>query len=220
MSFVHGSTPARQRARFAVGALVARARGVAIGHACSIDARVEVIAARNVVIHDHVEILRGTTLDGRARAGPALELGARSRLKENVWLACYGGNIHIGEEAFIGRNVVMQGHGGIHVGRFCGFGPNVVILSHHQLMVPNVPYHRQGYVAAPVWIGDDCQIGAGSVVVGGVRIGSRTMIGASSVVTCDLEGGAVYAGSPARRIGDYDRPQPTDVKPLTHGDWE
>jgi acetyltransferase-like isoleucine patch superfamily enzyme len=57
---------------------------------------------------------------------------------------------------------------------------------------------------APVTIGDDVFIGARCLLMPGVTIGSRVVVGAGSVVTKDLEGGYVYAGNPARRLQDFE----------------
>ena len=49
-------------------------------------------------------------------------------------------------------------------------------------------------------IGDDCYIGAGSVIMTPVRIGNNVTIGAGSVVTKDIPDNCVVAGNPARII--------------------
>lgn len=43
-------------------------------------------------------------------------------------------------------------------------------------------------------------IGTGSIVLCNTKIGNNVIVGAGSVVTHDLPGNAVYAGSPARYI--------------------
>ena len=43
-------------------------------------------------------------------------------------------------------------------------------------------------------------LGSGVVVLGGVRIGARALVGAGAVVTADVEPGAVVAGVPARAL--------------------
>ncbi|RZI96480.1 MAG: hypothetical protein EOO67_00170 [Microbacterium sp.] len=53
-------------------------------------------------------------------------------------------------------------------------------------------------------IGDGAVIGANAVLVGGVTIGRRAMVGANSVVLSDVPDGAVVMGSPARRVGSRD----------------
>lgn len=53
----------------------------------------------------------------------------------------------------------------------------------------------------PVVIGDDVFIGAGAVVLKGVTVGDGAVVGAMSVVTSDVEAGAIVAGNPARPVG-------------------
>ena len=52
----------------------------------------------------------------------------------------------------------------------------------------------------PVVIEDDAWIGFGSVILPGVRIGAKSVIGARSVVSSDIPAGVIAAGNPARII--------------------
>lgn len=56
----------------------------------------------------------------------------------------------------------------------------------------------------PVKIGDDVFIGVDAIIMPGVTVGSRVVIGAGSVVTRDVPDGVVIAGNPARVIRDFD----------------
>lgn len=56
---------------------------------------------------------------------------------------------------------------------------------------------------APISIGDDVFLGAGTIVLPGVRIGSRCVVGAGSVVTRSVPDDTVVAGSPAVRVGSF-----------------
>lgn len=51
---------------------------------------------------------------------------------------------------------------------------------------------------APIRIDDGCFIGARSIILPGVRIGERSLIGAGSVVVRDIPPDSVAAGVPAR----------------------
>ena len=52
----------------------------------------------------------------------------------------------------------------------------------------------------PVEIGDDVWVGGGAIILPGVRIGSRTIIGAGSVVTRDVPDDVFAAGNPCRVV--------------------
>lgn len=55
-------------------------------------------------------------------------------------------------------------------------------------------------LTAPIKIGNDVYIGMNTIILPGVTIGDNVVVGAGSVVSKSLLGGAVYAGVPARKI--------------------
>ncbi len=55
-------------------------------------------------------------------------------------------------------------------------------------------------IVAPITIGDDVWIAAGSVICAGVTIGNRSVIGAGSIVTRDIPDGVFACGVPAKVI--------------------
>jgi len=59
---------------------------------------------------------------------------------------------------------------------------------------------RQQEFGKPVEIGADVWIGGGAIILPGVRIGERAVIGAGSVVTRDVPEGMFAAGNPCRVI--------------------
>ncbi len=49
-------------------------------------------------------------------------------------------------------------------------------------------------------VGDNVMIGVGARVLGGVRVGNGSIVGANSVVTKDIPEGKIVAGVPARVV--------------------
>jgi acetyltransferase-like isoleucine patch superfamily enzyme len=61
------------------------------------------------------------------------------------------------------------------------------------------------YRYAPVVVGSDVFIGLNTIVLPGVRIGDRVIVGAASVLTKSVPPGTIVAGNPARIIGTFDQ---------------
>jgi maltose O-acetyltransferase len=88
----------------------------------------------------------------------------------------------------------------IRIGDDVTLAPRVYLLAHDASTKRALDRTRIGTVE----IGDRVFIGAGAMVLPGVRIGSDVVIGAGSVVTRDIPDGSVAAGNPARVLGDTD----------------
>lgn len=88
----------------------------------------------------------------------------------------------------------------IEIGDNVTLAPRVHILAHDASMWFETGYSR----IAPVRIGNNVFIGAGSIILPGCTIGDNVVIGAGSLVTHSIDGNSVVAGNPARRIMDYD----------------
>lgn len=52
----------------------------------------------------------------------------------------------------------------------------------------------------PVYIEDGAFIGAGSIILKGVRIGKNSIVGAGSVVAKSIPEGEIWAGNPAKKV--------------------
>lgn len=88
----------------------------------------------------------------------------------------------------------------ISIGDHCGFGDGCLLLAHDAQMDEYLDAARIGRVV----IHESSHIGARTVVLPGVEIGPRTIVGAGSVVTKSLPPNSVCAGNPARVICSLD----------------
>lgn len=61
----------------------------------------------------------------------------------------------------------------------------------------SVIYYSAQLFSAPISIGDNVWLGAGVVVLPGVKIGNNSVIAANSVVLSDVPENVLYAGNPA-----------------------
>lgn len=187
--------------RFLLGEAYARAVVDHVGEDVRLEFGIRLMRGAGIRLGSRVEILRDSTLDARSPESYALSIGDYCRIKENVWLACYGGRIDIGDHVLIGRNTVIHGHGGVAIGKWAMVGSNVVIVSaSHVYWRDGEPMQTQGFAVEPVAIGENTWIGSNAVVLGGVHIGDNVVVGAGSVVTRNLESNKVYAGVPAVSI--------------------
>lgn len=122
---------------------------------------------------------------------------------DTVWMQppffCdYGSNIELGERVFFNFNCVVLDVCPVRIGSFTLFGPAVQIYT--PLHPLNAELRRREEFGKPVEIGSDVWVGGGALILPGVRIGSRTVIGAGSVVTRDMPEGVFAAGNPCRVI--------------------
>lgn len=126
-------------------------------------------------------------------------IGQRTLVGRHVELVPQGGSITIGNDCSLNNHVVFYGAGGITVRDGCRIATGVVIVAfNHGYDDLTLPIRRQPITARGVVVEDEVWIGARSILLDGVTVGSGSVIGAGSVVTHDVPEYAVVAGNPAR----------------------
>jgi maltose O-acetyltransferase len=122
---------------------------------------------------------------------------------ESVWMQppffCdYGSNILLGERVFFNFNCVVLDVCQVTIGDYTLFGPAVQIYTATHPM--NAELRRKQEFGKPVEVGSNVWVGGGAIICPGVKIGSKSVIGAGSVVTRDIPEGVFAAGNPCRVI--------------------
>lgn len=113
--------------------------------------------------------------------------------------------IKIGSGCFIGFNTSLLNASRIEIGDNVLFASNVLITSENHGMDPenSIPYMDQTLSSKPVIIEDGCWIGEKVCIMPGVTIGSKSIIGAGSIVTKSIPPYCIAVGNPAKVIKKY-----------------
>jgi acetyltransferase-like isoleucine patch superfamily enzyme len=115
------------------------------------------------------------------------------------------GRIDIGARTWIGQyNNLRAGGGDISIGNDCLISQFCSIVASNHAHVRGMPIKDQGPATdrRSVTIGNDVWLGSGCAVMPGVTIHDGAIIGANAVVTVDVPANEIWAGVPARRIGE------------------
>lgn len=131
------------------------------------------------------------------------QVGYRSIIEDFCTINNGVGDVIIGENTLIGIGNVLIGP--VSIGKNVILAQNIVISGlNHGYEDVGRPIRDQDVRTKPIIIGDECWIGANSVITSGVTIGKHCVIGAGSVVTQDIPDFSVAIGNPARIVKQFD----------------
>lgn len=126
------------------------------------------------------------------------KLGKNSFVAPGLHGACIS-RILIGENVFVNSNALFMARGGITL------EDNVMLAADASIITNNHdPYDRRKLVCRPVLVKEGAWIGAHAVVLPGVCIGRKAIVGAGAIVTKDVPDYGVAVGNPAHVISMLD----------------
>ena len=148
------------------------------------------------------------------------EFGQNSTIQGPVFFH-YGIHTKIGNFFFGNFNLTIQDDAEVTIGDHCDFGPNTTIVTPvHPLiadervaMLDANGNKKHLCYAKPVHIGNNCWFGASVTVCPGVTIGDNCVIGAGSVVTKDIPANSFAAGVPCKVIREITEKDSMKYKP-------
>lgn len=158
----------------------------------------EVELGASVIVEDEVEITRGC----RVRISDGCFIGRRSSFTLQPQDSDY--SLTVGARSWISRDAVVAAASPLHIGSDVLVGEFVSIRdSQHRFEDRTRTIRSQGDVVGSVRIEDDVWIGRGALVLGrpgGIVLGRGSIIGANSVLSCDVPPYTIWAGAPARLL--------------------
>lgn len=132
----------------------------------------------------------------------AIKIEKQCEVSQNVSImAGFEGTISIRHGVCINPFTTIDIQSHLEIGENTLIAPGCYICDYdHNFENLEKPINKQGYVSQPITIGSDVWIGAKSIILKGVHIGKGVVIGAGSVVTCDIPDFSIAVGNPARVV--------------------
>lgn len=148
------------------------------------------------------DIEHGQNVDIRNAGINGLRAGSRIKIRDfTIIFGGPGKPVRIGDDFFIGTHCYVNGVAGLTIGSRVTIAHGAMIFTDSGPNTSPLLQKKFPIEAKPVSIGDDVWIGAGAMILPGVHIGSRCVIGAGSVVKDNVPDGTIVAGTPAKPVG-------------------
>lgn len=157
-------------------------------------------AGKKFIVEEGCEI-NGLSKRG-VQFGHRVSIGAYALIRPSNF---YGGDpgegLEVGDNSNIGPLGYIGCSGFISIGNNVLMGPRVGLYAeNHNFSRTDIPMREQGVTRESIRIEDDCWIGADSVILAGVTIGTGSIVAAASVVTKDVPPRSIVGGCPAKLI--------------------
>jgi len=144
--------------------------------------------------------------------GPSrITLGDSVRIDDFCIVSAGEGGIMVGNHVHIACFSSLIGGETIKIGDFANISSRVSIYSSSDdysgatITNPTIPDDFKNVDHRPVGVGKHCIIGCGSVILPGVTLNEASAIGALSLVKDHCDAFTIYAGIPARKMGQRSR---------------
>ena len=167
-----------------------RKKGVKFGDNMSILGRMSVVGPGKIIIGDNFCLTSGDHINAIS-----------ANLQASFFTDSPNAQIRIGNNVGMSSTRIRI-HKGITIGNDVKIGGGVLLIDTdgHPIDYSQRRITKEGTISAPIVIEDDVWIGAHSIILKGVTIGARSIIGAGSVVAKSIPSDCIAAGNPCKVI--------------------
>lgn len=145
----------------------------------------DVVLGRDVAIYNFVNLYG-------CRIGDSTKIGSFVEIQKGVQI---GRNCKISSHTFICEGVTVEDE------VFIGHGVNFINDKYPRATAADGQLQTEAdWTVERTIVQRGASIGTNATILGGIKIGERSIVGAGSVVTRDVPAGAIVAGNPARVI--------------------
>ena len=158
-------------------------------------------------IHGHFRLTKNENAIIKIGSHFYMSSGRNNPLSRNLSSWIYAGKnatIEIGHHVGVSSSSIWA-HEKIQIGNYVNIGADTIIIDSdaHSLdwhLRRNIESDIENKKSKPIIIEDDVLIGTRCIILKGVKIGARSIIGAGSVVTGNIPPDEIWAGNPAKKI--------------------
>lgn len=145
----------------------------------------------------------------RFSPGVVVDTDSKSKIKLNSCVSMHsrcrlvatcGGEVQIGCNTSFNVGCIVISRSRIEIGKNVSVGPNVMMYDHDHIMESGCGALGNGYRLGEIVIGDNCWIGAGTIILLGTHIGNNCVIAAGSIVKGEVPDNTVLI---QKRTGMY-----------------
>jgi len=148
-----------------------------------------------------VSVMRFSQREDVVCLADEVSLYAHTRLVVGDVVADPSVGITIGARTIVNVGCYLSGEGGLEIGADVLIGPHAKLLSAgHAIDEGDAIIARNRITRGKITVEDGAWIGAGAIVLEGVRIGRGAVVAAGALVRQDVPPGMVAAGMPARLV--------------------
>jgi acetyltransferase-like isoleucine patch superfamily enzyme len=142
--------------------------------------------------------------DLRTRDSANLVIGDNVKLDGPVRFVAAGQNhfIEVGDGCRFTPYSIVNGGGNISFGESSVFGPRLNINANKHIFGTDIRITDSGFEHVDISISENVWIGSDVNILPGSQIKANSVVGANSVVNCAIGPNEIFAGSPARKIGN------------------
>ncbi len=167
-----------------------------------------VVFGRNIVVRHPEKIEIGNdvfiddnvVLDAKGADNRGIKIGNNSFIGRNTVLSCKEGNITIDDYVAVSQNCSFLSETEIYIGKYCLIAAHCCLVAggNHNIEDVDVPICFQNSLTkGGIVLEGDNWLGAGVIVLDGVRLGFGAVAAAGAVVYKNIEPYAIAAGNPA-----------------------
>ncbi len=136
-----------------------------------------------------------------------IEIGNKCDIRNNTsfWVQSpfkKENRIVIGDNVFIGRNTEFNCCDFIKIGNNCLIASSTVFVDSSHTFAKGQCIMEQHLILKGIIVDEDVWIGSGSIILLGVQLGKGCIIGAGAVVNKSIPAYEIWAGVPAKKIGE------------------